>query len=859
MHRLPAARVAALLLLLWPGAAAASSQRPRPRAVECPPRGEASSRGQAAVHGTVVDAVRAQPVAGARVTIAAGAAKGRDRWSCTGTTGADGSYRFDALAPGEYSLAVRAVGYAARNLGLAVPDAPGPTVHVGLERLPPVLPAVHLRAEPLVVALVPLGVAASADRDEGEAERRRQARHLASDAREIGPPALMRLGSLGEADVLRALQSHPAVGARDDYSVVPWTRGAPGDQTAVTLDGLPLFNPVHAVGAVATLPAEALGDVTLLPSLASAEVAGGGAGAVVVGTRAGAPRLMGAGSIGVSDIAVSARAEGSTAGGRGRWLAAARRSTLDTPLPHAATLTGNPRRLPYAFDDVLLRADAATDGGGWRGRVVAFRSADRLWGEIPRVAAGGTGRWGEAAARVTIARAVGKGELEQSVGTSRMRAQLTAAAAAPLERVGAGGDGATIYSPQTAVFQAQPIASGVRYADATLRWRAWPDSSGAPGAGVGLQLVSIRADLSTAGLWPHSSRLVDSVRVGTAIQVATLWAERRWRPTGALTLSAGARAEAGPRPRTAGPLRVAPRLGARYRLSSATALSATASSSYQYAQSLSPGGPGRNLVAMAGALWVAAGREAPVLWSRAYGVGAERWLAPHTLASVTAYRRSAVGVLVPDPRAGYLLDRPLASQATTGARGVEASLRRLSGRVTGGVAYAAGRSMVEAEGLRYASPADRPWLFRADGTVALGAAGAGRRPWRVGAAYERAAAAPATRYYEGLVSCPESAPCVWSPPPRVGPASALRGASGAGRLDLLLSGAVRVAGRELGLAAQLRNLGGSASDAAYLGTFGRCPDGGDPSCHPQLAPASYEDVRLPRPRTRLDLALRLGL
>src|SRR5207247_2600455 len=101
-------------------------------------------------------------------------------------------------------------------------------------------------------------------------ERDRQRRYLASDVRGLTAADLLEAQTVGEPDVLRALQRFPGVTTRDDFTAQLWTRGARWSDTRVYYDGLPLFNPVHAAGAISAVQPEAIGAAYFHPGVRSA-------------------------------------------------------------------------------------------------------------------------------------------------------------------------------------------------------------------------------------------------------------------------------------------------------------------------------------------------------------------------------------------------------------------------------------------------------------------------------------------------------------------------------------------------------------------------------------------------------------
>jgi len=834
----------------------------------------------AALRGTVIDAVSDRPIAHATVSLLPPAADDEALARCStsgrgaGARGAgattwtdpSGRYVLPGVADGVYLLCVRAIGYSARALRVALDGAAGSQVHVGLPAVPRVLAPVRVRR---VLSQTFAGAVRDGATEPARAtlEHLRQQRDLTSDARALTLDDARAAAGLGELDVLRALQQLPGVAGRDDYTVAPWTRGAPSDQTAVLLDGVPLLAPYHGAGAVAAISVDAIGDATFLPGVASAALPAGAAGTLSLDSRRPTrPGLSVAG--GASGVAASARVEGASGGGRVAGTVVARRSHLDLTNRWAARLGDGSRGLPYAFGDVAMRGDAAA--GPWRIASSVLVTGDRLWAPVAGIVEGGTGRWGGTLAHLSVARELGTGTLAATVGTSSATVALRAVADARLEPAGVPDDTA-LYAVRERVFRPQPIDSRAAVHLATVRWDAAPDADGAARMAAGVEVAAWRSHFATGGPWPHTSRFIDSIATRSAATVATLWGERVWRPVPALTARTGARLELGTAARNAPAARLAPRVAVRYAPTPPFALSLAYGVTHQAAQTLAPPGAGRDAVATTDALWVVAGRSVPLLSTRTATLGAERWLGPSLLASTTLYRRDAVGVLLPDPRPGYLVDRPLAVEGRNRAIGLDGALRGFGTRWSATASYAIGRSRLDAYGLTFAAPSDRPWALRAGGTVyVLGREGAPRTV-RVGLTGERAAGAPFTRYYGSVARCDASGDasrdaggeasggCRWAPPPRVGPPSEGRGRA-TSRLDASVDaqwrGRVLVAGAYV----QLRNLTRAVNDAAYLATVGHCPADAqaDGTCQPELQPASEEDTRLPALRGWLSVGVRLA-
>jgi hypothetical protein len=408
------------------------------------------------------------------------------------------------------------------------------------------------------------------------------------------------------------------------------------------------------------------------------------------------------------------------------------------------------------------------------------------------------------------------------------------------------------------VFRPQPIRSRAGVRLASFAWASAADSLGVQRGGTGIELATWSARFETQGPWPHSSRFLDTTSVETATRVATLWVDRLWHPTRALTARTGARLELGRALRNAPAARTAPRVSVRYAVG-ASSLSVAGGQTYQYAQALAPTGPGRNAVATTDALWAVAGPEVPVLATRVGTIGAERWITPSWLASATAYRRDAMGVLLPDPRPGYVVDRPLAVEGRGRAEGIETSLRTFGARLTGGVSFTSSRATLEAYGLRFASPFGRPRVFRADAVVRVGPVIDGVSRLRLGLAWERADGTAFTRYYDGVAVCDAARHCRWQPAPRVGSPAAERGGP-TRRLDASINGAWAAERVLVNAFLQVRNVTSFVNDAAYLVTLGRCAadDERAGTCHPALNPQQFEDSRLTPLRGWLSAGVRLS-
>jgi hypothetical protein len=213
-------------------------------AFAAPARGQAVDR--AAVHGSIVDASTGALLADVMVmlkpveddTAAPRAAAARST-----RTNMNGAYVFTDVTPGRYRLEAQRIGFHSQRITVTVHGRDDPRVSLGLV------------VEP--VALEPLDVVgeadASGDRTFGrnaagsgavharlDAEHARQRTFLAGDVRALTHGDVVEAVTLGETDLLRALQRLPGVSTVDEYSAELWMRGAGFDQTRVYVDGIPL-------------------------------------------------------------------------------------------------------------------------------------------------------------------------------------------------------------------------------------------------------------------------------------------------------------------------------------------------------------------------------------------------------------------------------------------------------------------------------------------------------------------------------------------------------------------------------------------------------------------------------------------
>jgi hypothetical protein len=523
--------------------------------------------------------------------------------------------------------------------------------------------------------------------------------------------------------------------------------------------------------------------------------------------------------------------------GRNGILVAVRRSHVDRSSALLESALGAAAPVPFAFGDVVVRADAALSSsaalefaGMWDG--------DRLWGDVPGVVERTTGDWGGRSGRASAVYVDGDREMRFTLGASGF-----AANAVSHDTLLAGmlsgyqiGECGCIYAATE--FSGQPLSNRMSFRMAELSWRRRDDTGKIESEG-GLQFAGYDAAFATTGSWPHWRNPGATVSHATSRRLVSGWGERLLR-RGRASATAGIRVEHA----VDDPLLVAPKLSARYQVSPNSSISAGASRGYQHAQALNPAGSGRSTIATADMFWIVSGHRVPPLRADLLTAGWQ-WSSSEARAelSLTAYGRWSDGMLVTDPRPGSAMGDPLYVSARGRARGVEMGARKDLGRSSVSASYARSRSMLQAGGLEYAAPWGREQVIRAGTSIGL----PGSVRWMSQYGYE--SGARYTRYFAGFPSCYFSQnrdACRWGIPPTVGEPSAHR-MPPQHSLDSSIEWTFALGRTRYGVFGQGVNLIRSRTVAAYLETQGLCTD---------RSPTSTCDPRNGRWDKTSDVALR---
>lgn len=683
----------------------------------------------AVVRGEVLDAVSGRGLPGASVRLIPEPA-GETAPERLEVTGVDGAYRFERVLPGRYVLRIERLGYRESEVRVEVPRPGEASVSVGLELDPIALEALAVRG----AAGTPYDRALTGARGAVPAVRLRQQRYLATDVRGMTHGELLASVTMGETDLFRALHRLPSVSTRDDWSAELWTRNAAWDQTRVTLDGLPLFSPLHGGGLFGAVNPDAVGAVYLHPGVRPAGMGEGGAAVLELQTRPGSgPKVQGFGEL----SPVSARLAIDRRSAKGGWMMAARRTYLDWLTQGLESQSGD-GTIPYHYTDLTARVDRALPSGATLEASGAW-IRDRLTGSVPDVLHGSTATWGDRLARLTLGHDVGGLRARHTLGVSSYRAILDTVPVEPDIR-GNAGRVAPLEHGLTHV-----VLRGELGPEDDASRRSGPGPHPAPTWDAGYELIheAVRAVGAPPSAFLNvDMTALDRLDIKHGLTRLGAWYERRWRP-GSLEIAAGLRAEAGTRIEGGGPVRLAPRLQLRWAPSDALVLGAGIGRAYQYVQSPVPVGlplgVSRTPLFPAGAFWLLASDSVPALRTDAATIGGELWMDAGHLLSLTVYGRTADGVLVADPRPGRAEERPLYVVGDERALGVETSFRRLEGRLTGSVSYALARATQEALGFRYAPASDRRHTVDLTGRYALtrGLAAAAAFTYATGSPYTR--------------------------------------------------------------------------------------------------------------------------
>lgn len=751
----------------------------------------AQEGGRTPLTGVVMDATDGAPLADAQVTLMRTSPRPVvDSIVQRIVTDARGTYRFERVRPGRYLVRVERLGYRTVTLRVGGSNRGWPELSVGLQIEPISLQPVTVVGRGEVEVADRAGRVSTMGRI--SAVRLRQQEDLVSDARLISPADLRESASLGEQDVFRTIQRLPGVATRDDYSAELWTRGASWGETRVYLDGLPLFNPLHGFGLLSGMSYHGVATATFHPGARPVDLPEGSAGRLDLRSRSGTGTDGLDAGVELSLAGIHGWGRDALQDGRGGWMLATRRSYAD--LVAARVASNDQDRFPYLFRDALTRLDVDL-GEDRRLAVTGLWEADALQDEIADVIHGAKASWGNRAAGASLTLPLGGFLAEQRVGASLYHADVEAIPSR--------------FDDQFSAPTEPPADHRVAY----LILAGSLSSAGDQGVRFGYDLVHQSASYQGPEPWPYSRRPPDLLEVTdeSALTRVGAWVEWRGRILPSLQVEGGLRLDAGSEVAGTG-VQAQPTAFARLELSPSLSLSAGAGRYLQYAQSPASVGPRFERSLEAGRLWILAGRDREPLVANVVTLGAEAWLGPGWLLSMTGYARGSHGVILPDPTPGLIVQRSPLVTGRTEARGLDLVLRRLSGRITGSLAYSLARTRAHASGIDFPAPTDRTQVLDLTARVQL-SEGVG-----LATAYTLATGAPFTRTLDRCVgeTC-RAAAFLDTPFGRRSPDYA--------SLDLVLDWNHRFSGWSLGAFLQARNILGHDNAVTYEGTAERCRSG----------------------------------
>ena len=665
----------------------------------------------------------------------------------TTVTRADGGYRFADVAPAQYRLEIRRIGYRPATVDVELRRASVVNVSAILEVTPVHLEQLEVRATSLDL----FGRADAADetgRRRIDIERWRQRAFLSSDVRALTHTDVLESVTLGTADPFRALQRLPGVTTRDDWTSEVWIRGANWGQTRVYFDGLPLFNPLHAGGVTSAINENALGSVLFHPGVRPLSLGEGAAGVVSLTSRpaGGTGDLRGYGDLTL--VGGGLTLERRFLNGQVGVLAGARRSGLDFITSQRELwrqqdeTTGRSFALPDEYADAVTRIDIGLGNNTYL-EVSAIWERDRITDSLER---GGPAfndfSWGNAAARATLDIPLWGAYSRHTLAWSHFFLEVDQMESRP---------NVSLYNSD------QPTQMN---SDGRIDYLAVPGEFGSvipeeddAGWRAGYQVTLNRSIYHGAPQSPHPFQLhVGPFDVHEKLVVVSGWGETRLKPTGELTVQGGMRLDGTTSRLEGGRLHIAPQVSGRYAATEQLSLSASYGRSYQYVQALAPAGLTVGPGLAVSHIWRLAGDSIPPLQSDIATIGVEYWLNNAWLASASVYARSSVDMTLVDPTPGPKQIRPRTVLGENEARGVELSIRRIAGRVTMSANFSLSASEIEAARLRFPAPSDRRHTFDLTGAWRIPRKFLGGSV-RLMAAHTAASGAPYTRVHPGYYIC----------------------------------------------------------------------------------------------------------
>jgi hypothetical protein len=214
-----------------------------------------------------------------------------------------GYYTLTGLEPGSYTVVVSYIGF--RTDSTRVRLGPGEAYRLDVDMQP-----VGFDIDEVIVT----------------AESISEEEDRALGVTQMTTAVIRQLPTVLEPDVFRALQLLPGIKSASDYSSGLYIRGGSPDQTLILLDRTTVYNPSHFFGFFSTFNPDAIKDVRVFKGAYPASY-GGRIGSVVDIYNKDGNRSETHGTASLGLLASRAMVEGPH--GRGSWMLAVRRSTLE--------------------------------------------------------------------------------------------------------------------------------------------------------------------------------------------------------------------------------------------------------------------------------------------------------------------------------------------------------------------------------------------------------------------------------------------------------------------------------------------------------------------------------------------------
>jgi carboxypeptidase family protein len=286
---------------------------------------------QSGVTGTIRDEASGEPLVGAIVVLPS--------LSRVTITDSSGFYTFLAVPPGRQPITVQRVGFVSRTLSALVPRDGQLQINIVLHRTPQHLPGIVVRSP------VPIRGLERSD-------------SISFPEREVSIAAIRASPLLSEPDGLLGLDGGEIASSPESPSGLH-VRGAPSDQTAYLLDGIPVFSPYHAAGTFSAWNPDALQRLQLSSASPSPEFADALSGIVLAVTRVPGSivRVQGGFSTAQARLAV----DGPLGDGGAGYLLSYR-----TGFPGLIASQDDPTYLKGTTGDLLAKVETPTAGGQLR-------------------------------------------------------------------------------------------------------------------------------------------------------------------------------------------------------------------------------------------------------------------------------------------------------------------------------------------------------------------------------------------------------------------------------------------------------------------------------------------------------------